>query len=694
MAPIAPPGATPEEKRVDVTDLAWDSWADPAWVVLAILCLTFLFLFLEKGTPDQVMLGALVLTWNLGIIDTNEALMGFGNPGLITIGALFVVVQAVDRSRVVDRAARRLLGRGSGEHAARLRLCSVGFLLSGFLNNTPLVALLMPIVRDWARARGFAASKFLLPLSYSTIMGGLVTLIGTSTNLLVTGLMEQEGIAPFGFFDPGYVSLPVGCVGLVYLLVIGPRLLPENRGGLFRALREKGDEMVTAVEFLPEFDLLGKGVYAVLDDLGVPHEGLLKIVRPVPPEISASFRLGRQTSPGTASLSSLTARAALEEEEEDDDCTEDSNDNKETTLGILNGDVDGHCATTTSIFPVPNHEVVSANDVLLITAGREALVGMLSKHRKGIRIRDTAGFQMLGDSSEFVELVLGPQSRVVGERVASSVSFFEREYKASPIAVRPAGQHGTVSMEEWREGLRSMEDRSDEWFAVGDTVLVLAPVGTEFSRRDFLLVTKVADLPAPPKLYDYLPLPMFLVGLVLVAFGVFPMVRVALTLSVVFVLGGWVKSWEIERVVDWHLLTLIGSALGISRAVTNSGLSSMAAAAVMRAGLPPRGAMALLFFVTMVTTELITNNAAAALGFPLALDLTRELGLSSERPLVMIVMLAASTSYASPIGYATNLMVFGPGGYRFADFARIGIGMDLIYLLGSVAIVPLIWPLV
>jgi len=230
-------------------------------------------------------------------------------------------------------------------------------------------------------------------------------------------------------------------------------------------------------------------------------------------------------------------------------------------------------------------------------------------------------------------------------------------------------------------------------FSSGDVALLLAPNSEKLPARDFLLVTEIASLPEPTNWYDYVPLAAFGVGLALTILAGVHMARVALTLSVGCVLGGWVRPREVREAVDWSLLILIGSALGLAQAVQSSGLSAEAAKLVLDAGLPPSGAVALLFFLVMVVTELVTNNAAAALGLPLAIDLAKALGMPSPRPLAMAVMLAASTSYACPIGYATNLMVLGPGGYTFADFLRVGLIMDLIYLVGCSIVLPFVWPL-
>jgi len=230
-------------------------------------------------------------------------------------------------------------------------------------------------------------------------------------------------------------------------------------------------------------------------------------------------------------------------------------------------------------------------------------------------------------------------------------------------------------------------------FVAGDVLLVLSPLDQNFPKSDFLLVSRIAALPSPPKLLDLIPPILFLAGLLLTIFDVIPMVQVAVTLACLFVLGGWVRAADIRSIIDWQLLILIGSALGLAQGMTSSGLANGLAQGVLQSGLPRALAPAMLFLVIMVVTELVTNNAAAALGVPLAISMAKEMGMKSPKPLVMVVMLAASTSYASPIGYATNLMVKGPGGYSFLDFLRIGLIMDLIWLLGVSLLLPFIWPM-
>ena len=204
--------------------------------------------------PPQVFL-ALVLVWNAGIVSTDDALSGFNNTGVLAVGSLFVVIKGVERSRLADRAAKQVFGLRTSFTTALLRLMGLAFFLSAFLNNTPVVALLIPITKDWAVTRGFSASLLLMPLSFACIFGGLVTIIGTSTNLVVQGLVKEAGkedatIEELGFFEPGYIGLPLGLVGMLYLVAAAPRVLPRGaRDGSVKGngAQDRRDEMLTEV---------------------------------------------------------------------------------------------------------------------------------------------------------------------------------------------------------------------------------------------------------------------------------------------------------------------------------------------------------------------------------------------------------------------------------------------------------------
>jgi len=247
--------------------------------------------------------------------------------------------------------------------------------------------------------------------------------------------------------------------------------------------------------------------------------------------------------------------------------------------------------------------------------------------------------------------------------------------------------------------LQEMGEREVQRLRPGDAVLVLARAtgaggGERFPVRDFLAKTTVAQEPefAPP-VTDYAPLGLFIIGIVLVASQQVSMVQVSMGLAAIYLLCGWVTTKELRECVDWNMLVLIGSALGLARAVQNSGLSGAVASCVKGAKMGPRGTVFVLYLFTMAITELVTNNAAAALAFPLAADITSEMGLTSVKPLAMTVMIATSTCYVNPIGTAPNLMVMGPGGYTFMDFVKVGFLMDIICWVNAGIFIPIVWPM-
>eukprot|EP00438_Fugacium_kawagutii_P001582 Skav221824 [mRNA] locus=scaffold885:137006:146089:+ [translate_table: standard] len=433
------------------------SWQ--AWVVLGSILLSLVLLFLEVGSPEQVLMGTLAVLWNLRIVSTEDALSGFSNSGLVSIGALFIVMHAVDKSRVVDYAARRILGAHLRDRTVLLRVCLTVFILSAFCNNTPLVVLFMPIVRDWARTNQRAPSTFLIPLSYAAIMGGMLTTIGT-----------------------------------------------------------------------------------------------------------------RNT----------TAHSAKER--------------------------------------------AQAGDLLLLSLPRDRVVEIISKQEPGIRVRSLHANQVLSEQSEFVELVLSHNSPLLGQPISNASRMVNEAYNAGLIAVRSRywGTAFATDQSEGKDTSSPFNRRASANFVAGDVILVLAQTDTTYPSAHFLLVTRLGSLPRPTSFYDLVPLLLFIPALVLTSLDVISMVQISVTLSTLFIMGGWIKATEIRTIVDWQLLILIGAALGIAQAMAKSGLAAGISKGIVSSGLPNWLTPSLLYLI--VTTELVTNNAAAALGVPLAIDLAEKMG--------------------------------------------------------------------
>lgn len=659
------------------------SWE--AWVVLGLIVASLVLLFLEVGSPEQVLMGTLSILWNLRIVSTDDALAGFSNSGLVSIGALFIVMHAVDKSRVVDYAARRILGSHLRDRTVLFRVCFSVFALSGFCNNTPLVVLFMPIVRDWARTNQRAPSTFLIPLSYAAIMGGMLTTIGTSTNLLVNGLLEKQGYKPFNFFEPGILSLPMGVISFVLIISLGPMVLPDNKGGLFREVREHGDNLVTALDITQDSAWIGRRPDELLMALGLPTSCLLKIRRPMPDAKGQSLHITLGSQQREILRQPNSPR------------TEDLE--QSFNLRFLNLDIEASCEEDPDIMeiqPVRETERAQAGDLLLLSLPRDRVVEIISKQERGIRVCSLHANQVLSEQSEFVELVLSANSPLLGQPISNASKMVSEAYNAGLIAVRSRywGTAFATDQQDSKEATSPFHRRASANFVAGDVILVMAQTDTSYPSSHFLLVTRLGSLPRPTSFYDLVPLLLFVPALVLTSLDVVSMVQISVTLSTLFIMGGWIKATEIRTIVDWQLLILIGAALGIAQAMSKSGLAAGVSRAILSSGLPNWLTPSLLYLIVMVTTELVTNNAAAALGVPLAIDLAEKMGLQSPHPLVMVVMIAASTSFASPIGYATNLIVMGPGGYSFLDFLRLGGCLDLVWLIGCSLLLPFMWPMV
>ncbi|CAM9151587.1 unnamed protein product [Choristocarpus tenellus] len=739
----------------------------------------FIALFIGWRTPETVVFMSLVLVWNAGIVSTSEALSGFSNEGMLAVGALFVVVKGVERSQLADKAARRVFGLDTSLRSGLLRLMVLCFLLSAFLNNTPVVALLIPITRDWARTRGFSPSQLLIPLSYSCIFGGLLTVIGTSTNLVVQGLVKDEGLPGMEFFEPGYIGLPLGMVGMVYLLYTAPRFLPSH-GGLFRYVRDKAEELLTEVQVLKDFKHIGEPVSLVLARLGLQQETLIKIRRKVPQallrqmDMEVSLHTGEHWHSSHGETSSAGGRGAapvgISRGRETMQCTSKHYYRNRTEclwgtkgditycMGILTpsggadmvavtpnkgavnpgwifsprvvsgvarthseaeeGTASGremhvespappqldnertsgvdsthNSAGYTDVYPVSPGEVVQGGDILFLSCGQMAMISFqgstMSQGLEGLKLLDVNALDLPGRGTDFFELVVSDRNHFVGHSAGEDNSAFGDYYSCSVVAVRRKGsfnatsvasktpgsfvareasahiaasistsmngQSGrdvegnqqqlseaealspsvnfeptidqsqrrtrgrTASSEESRWRLRprmtSVEDARDLEVAhrplqAGDVVLVLAKENfidkwAPSQAQDFFLVTNVGSVPKPVRLWDYVPLGIFAVMLAWVtAFGV-DMVRGAFAAGALLVLGGWVDARKAVGFVNWGLLLLIGSALGLSRGISNSGLAGYVGGAIRDSGISPEASIFVLYAFTMVRKQLL-----------------------------------------------------------------------------------------
>ena len=591
---------------------------------LAVLAVVLVALVRSRIAPDIVLLGGLTLllcvpvpdaagVWRLGVLTVDEALAGLSNPGLVTVGALFVVAAGVRETGVVDGLARVALGAPKSLRGALVRILLPVVTFSAFLNNTPVVAMMIPAVRDWARKLGIAPSKLMLPLSYAAILGGTCTLIGTSTNLVVSGLVErQTDLGTLPVLEIAWLGVPCALVGATFILLFGPRLLPD-RGSAASRLRD-------AREYTAE--------------MVVP---------------AGSPLVGRTVE--AAGLRALPGAYLVEIERE------------------------GELLAA----PGPT-QVLHAGDQLVFTG----VVGSIRELQtvRGLLPATNQIFKLdePRPSRRLVEAVVSNTSPLVGRSIKAAR--FRTLYNAVIIAVARNGERvqGKVGEIEVR---------------AGDTLLLEAPA--QFAEqhrndRDFFLVSQLEDS-SPRRFQHATAATVILVAMIAAAsLGVLSMLHASLLAAGLMLIARCTSTRAARESVEWSVLLVIAAAFGIGTAMEKSGLASLAITGLIDlAGGNPWGVLAAMYLATTVITEVLSNNAAVALVFPVAIGAAERLGVNLE-PFVYSLMLAGSASFCTPIGYQTNLMVMGPGGYRFTDYVRFGLPLNLGLGALTVGLAPLIWP--
>jgi len=579
-------------------------------VTLVVLALTLAALAREVFPPPATVLGAVVALLVLGVITPQQAFSGFSNPAPITVAALYVLARAVEKTGALQPLVSATLGREGGGRGALLRLVVPTAAVSSFLNNTPIVAMLMPQVADWAERRGQSRSRYLMPLSFAAILGGVVTTVGTSTNLVISGLLEASGEAPLGVFEITAVGLPVALVGLAALALLSPILVPERRP-VRRELDEEFREFVVNMLVQPRGPVDGRTVA----EAGLRH-------------LQGVF---------------------LVEIERDGDL----------------------------ISPVPPTTVLHGDDRLTFVGKADLVVDLQAT--RGLALAERAHTGGLDTARHtFFEAVVGEVSPLVG-RTLREVSFRGR-YQAAVVAIHRAGHRVKAKLGEVQ-------------LRVGDTLMILADPDFRDryrDRNDFLLVSRLGG--APPittgRAWVVFAVAAGIVGGA--AVGLLPILHLSLLGAGTLVLTGVLTPSEARRSVDMNVIVVIASAFGLGAALASSGLATTMAGGLIGAlgGFGPTGVLLGLVLATVALTSVVTNNAAAVLMFTIAVSAAGALGLEA-RPFAIAVAVAASVAFLTPIAYQTNLMVYGPGGYRFTDYLRLGGVLTLLVVATILAAVRL-----
>lgn len=596
-----------------------------AWLSLAVALLLMVSLTMRIAPHDLLAvscLGILMIAQSITgseLLPTPEkAVSGFGNQGLITIALLFAVVSGLEFTGGTEFATGWFLNRAKTLKGALSRLLIPVAGLSALMNNTPVVVALIPTISDLSRRISSSASHLLLPLSYASILGGMCTLIGTSTNLIVADLNQQaivDGLAtePLNFFSPAVVGIPATLLGLAYMVIAAPWLLPSRRSAV--SVSDDPQQYTVEVQVDPDGPLIGK----TIEQAGLRHLPGLYIA-----EIQR---------------------------------------------------VDGQ------ILPAKPDQKLYADDLLILVGALESVVD-LRKIRGLITGDDQARkLKIPAWQRTLVEAVVSPRCALLGKTIREGS--FRSHYNAAVVAVargdkRLTGKLGDVRLE------------------TGDVLLLEASLSFLHRRResrDFYLVSAVkkGNVRRPEKALTSV---VILLAMVLVAsVTAIPILSAALVAAICMIVMRCCTTTEARRSIDWSILIVIGAALGIGFALEQSqAASSIAHALLTLAGGEPLLALAAIYITTMICTELITNNAAAVLMFPIALNAASSLNCNPT-PFVVTLMIAASASFLSPFGYQTNTMVYSVGGYQVKDYLKFGLPLSIIVFLVTIISIPLVWPL-
>ena len=592
--------------ETSILGLDWQGWFS-----ITIVALCFVLFTRSRVAPDIVTSGALTLLLISGVLTAEEALAGFSNPGMLTVAVLYVVVTGLTETGAVGWIGQALLGHPRGEDDARLRLMAPAAALSAFLNNTPVVAIFIPAVVDWAKRHRLPLSRLLIPLSYASIAGGTCTLIGTSTNLVVDGMYSARGGRGFELFELAWIGVPVVITVLGFLLLTARWLLPArtSAGESFEDVRRYTVEMLVQ----SDSPLVGKSVEAA---------GL----RQLPGAFLVEIDRGGQLIPAVSSK-----------------------------------------------------EVLLPGDRLVFAGVVDSVLDL--QRTRGLLPATEQVFKLGGPRQDrcFVEAVLSNKCPLIGQTVREGR--FRSRYNAVIIALS-------------RHGERIEGKIGDIALSPGDTLLLECRpefVLQQRNSRDFLVVSQLGE--HHPLSHTRAPIAIAIVVtmVALVALELVTMLEGALLAAGAMVLTRCTAGRVARRAPDWQVLIVIATSFGIGAALEKTGAAELLAGSLIGlAGGLPWAALALVFVATALLTALATNNVAAVLVLPIALD-AAQITAASPTPFVVTVMIAASASFSTPIGYQTNLMVFNVGGYRFGDFLRIGIPLTVLVGLVTVLLVPMIW---
>jgi len=588
------------------------------WVVTLLLIVTIVLLMTEKLTVDLTAIGIMVTLVLAGILTPLEAVSGFASPAVITVGAMFMISRGMIRTGAVGFIGQKVnaLSRGKTHLAILVILLIVG-ISSAFINNTPVVVLFIPIVLSLSCELGFSPSKFLIPISYASILAGTCTLIGTSTNIIVSDLSAAHGYGAIGMFELAPVGIPIAILGIIFLMIAAPRLMPSHRS--------------------PVCELGNSENRRYLAELGIPKESPL---------------IGQE------------AKGAFQK--------------NHPSLEVLELIRYSHI-----YYPGRDKVDIAPDDLLLVKGSASELVEIIQS--EGVELPlPTKGLDYQGgeDASLVVELIIPPQSTLIGQRLMETR--LQRDPDIHVIAIQRSNLHYTE------------KKINDIRLRIGDILLIWCPESKLEKLRaeaDLIIAEDVHHAivhrrKAPAAF-------LIFTGLVVAAStGLADIMVCALAGVFLMVVTGCLQLRDAYRTLQGNVLLLIVGTIALGKAMEKSGASQYYAEAFLSlfSGADPVFVLGGLILLTSISTQLLSNNATAILILPIAISSAVGLGVD-PKAFVVAVCFGASACFATPIGYQTNLLVYSPGGYRFSDYLKLGIPLNLMVLLLGTLLIPVFWPL-
>ncbi|MCI0667149.1 MAG: SLC13 family permease [Methylococcaceae bacterium] len=594
--------------------IGWAELGWQAWLTLSIIGIVFLTFLTTEIATDVVLLGAVTLLLVAGILTPREAFAGFSNESIVTIAVLYVVVAGLEATGGNTVITNHFLGRPKSVTGALIKMMFPVTFVSAFMNNTPVVAMFLPAVHDWARQNRISVSKLMIPLSYAAVLSGTVTIISTATNLLVNGMLISSTGRGMQMFELTWIGLPITLAGVLFLVLFNRWLLPDRRP----AMDQFGDTREYSVEMT--VDPLGPIAGKTIEQAGLRH---------LPNAFLAEIERNDEFMPAVAPETKLAPHDRL------------------VFVGVVGAVVDlqkirGLVPATDQIFKLDSPR------------SRRCLI----------------------------EAVVSHNCPIVGQTVRASG--FRSLYNAVVIAVA-------------RSGERIDKKIGDIVLEPGDTLLVEAhPSFAEQQRNShhFYLVSRVEGSSPVNHEHAFLALVILVLMIVTASFTGFGLLKAAMLAAGAMLITRCCTAAQARRGVEWKVIISVAAAFALGTAVEKSGLAGTIAASLTRAaGGDPSLSLAAIYGATLLLTELISHSAAVSLLFPIALGTARTLGMD-YMPFVAAVTVAGSLGFATPIGYQTHMMVYGPGGYRFTDFLRIGIPMDFLCWAIAMLMIPTVFPLV